>query len=353
MPFLFDMHTTDELFLQRCLDLAGKALGYTYPNPLVGSVIVCQGKIIGEGYHHRAGEAHAEINAIASVTDKRLLPQSTIYVSLEPCAHYGKTPPCAKKIIECGFRRVVIGSLDLHAVVNGQGIKMMEEAGIEVSVSQLPKPFYHLNRRFFTFHQQKRPYIILKWAESTDGFIDNNFHTARISNEIASQYVHHLRSREHAILTGSGTALQDNPGLTTRHIVGRNPLRLLLDSALQVPATSRLFDGAAETVILNSVRSEVKGNVTYVKTEPRDLSAVLHKLFELQIQSVLVEGGAKILNSFLAAGLWDEIHIIKNENLKFGNGTAAPQLNFVPDETKMLGDNTVNSFFNSDNPFIW
>ena len=214
---------TDEIYMKRCIELARKALGNTYPNPLVGSIIVHNSLIIGEGFHQKSGENHAEINAINSVEKKDLLKESTIYVSLEPCSHFGKTPPCANKIIETGFKKVVIGTLDSHEKVNGKGKKLIEEAGIEVVSGVLEKECQELNKRFFTFHRKKRPFIILKWAESGDGFLDQDFKPTQIGNSLTKQFVHQLRSKEHAILVGTNTALTDNPALTTREITGRNP----------------------------------------------------------------------------------------------------------------------------------
>ena len=219
---------TDEFYLRRCIELAKKAAGDTYPNPLVGSVIVHNGKIIGEGYHEKAGEPHAEINAINSVKDSSVLPESTIYVSLEPCSHFGKTPPCALKLKEIGFKTVVIGTLDSHEKVNGKGKQILEDAGIKVVSGVLEKECRDLNKRFFTFHQKKRPYIILKWAQSADGFMDKNFQPYPISNDIVNQYTHQLRAEEHAILVGTQTALRDNPSLTVRNVSGKNPIRILI-----------------------------------------------------------------------------------------------------------------------------
>ena len=217
--FLFTDMNNDELYIKRCIELAQKALGKTYPNPLVGSVIVHNGKIIGEGYHHKAGENHAEINAINSVENKELIPESTIYVSLEPCAHYGKTPPCALKIKELGFKKVVIGAMDSHDKVNGKGKKIIQDAGIEAVSGILEQDCINLNKRFFTYHEKKRPYIILKWAESGDGFLDKDFKPTPISNSLVNQFVHQLRADEHAILVGTQTALNDNPSLTDRKSV--------------------------------------------------------------------------------------------------------------------------------------
>lgn len=243
---------TDEFYIKRCIELAKKAAGNTYPNPLVGSVIVHKGKIIGEGYHKKAGEPHAEINAINSVKDSSVLPESTIYVSLEPCAHFGKTPPCALKLREIGFKSVVIGTLDSHEKVNGKGKQILEDAGIKVVSGVLEKECKDLNKRFFTFHKKKRPYIILKWAQSADGFMDKNFQPYPVSNDIANQFTHHLRADEHAILVGTQTALRDNPSLTVRNVSGKNPVRILIDFDLKVPSDFNIYNREAETLIFNS-----------------------------------------------------------------------------------------------------
>jgi diaminohydroxyphosphoribosylaminopyrimidine deaminase/5-amino-6-(5-phosphoribosylamino)uracil reductase len=212
--FLINMN--HEFYINRCIELAKKALGNTYPNPLVGSVIVYNNKIIGEGFHQKAGEPHAEINAINSVKDVTLLKESTIYVSLEPCSHFGKTPPCANKIVETGFKKVVIGTLDSNEKVNGKGKKILEDAGIEVVSGVLEKECQDLNKRFFTYHQKQRPFVILKWAQSQDGFLDKDFKPTQIGNPLTKQFVHQLRSQEHAILVGTNTAITDNPSLTSR-----------------------------------------------------------------------------------------------------------------------------------------
>ena len=333
---------TDEIYMKRCIDLAKKAVGYTYPNPLVGSVIVHNGLIIGEGFHQKAGENHAEINAINSVEKKDLLKESTIYVSLEPCSHFGKTPPCANKIIETGFKKVVIGTLDSHEKVNGKGKKLIEEAGIEVVSGVLEKECQELNKRFFTFHRKKRPFIILKWAESGDGFLDQDFKPTQIGNSLTKQFVHQLRSEEHAILVGTNTALTDNPGLTTREITGRNPVRILIDFELKVPLNFNLYNNEAPTLIFNALKDSEEKNIKFIKIEKENfLENLIQKLYENQIQSVIVEGGSFTLQQFIDAGIWDAAIIIKNKNLKLSNGTKAPEFHHENFETKIFRDNII------------
>lgn len=345
---IFLKKMTDELYMHRCIELAKKATGNTYPNPLVGAVIVHNNSIIGEGWHHKAGEPHAEINAIRSVQNPDLLAGSTIYVSLEPCSHYGKTPPCALKIIETGFQRVVIGTLDVHDKVNGKGKKMIEEAGIEVTTGVLEQQCRQLNKRFFTFQTQKRPYIILKWAASADGFLDKNQQPTSIGNSLTKQFVHQIRSEEHAILVGTRTALHDNPSLTTREITGRNPVRILIDFDLKVPNTYHIYNSEAKTLVFNSLKEEVTENIHFIKIS-RDyfLDQLMDQLFVHQIQSVLVEGGSYTLQQFIQNGLWDEAVIIENPTLHLGNGTLAPVFDPVAFTSKVFRDNTVRFYQNS------
>lgn len=337
----------DEFYMTRCIELARKALGNTYPNPMVGSVIVHNGKIIGEGYHHKAGEPHAEINAISSVQDKTLIPESTIYVSLEPCAHYGKTPPCALKIIELGFKKVVIGALDSHDKVNGKGKKLIQDAGIGVVSGVLEEECIALNKRFFTYHEKKRPYIILKWAESADGFLDRHFKPAAISNALVNQFVHQLRADEHAILVGTHTALNDNPGLTVRNVNGKNPVRILIDFDLKVPQHFNFFNQEAKTVIINSFKEEVKENIHYRSIRKEHfLTELMKTLYREQIQSVIIEGGRSILQQFIDAGLWDEAIVIRNHDLQLNNGTKAPAFNFIDHGSKTVRNNSVSFYIN-------
>ncbi|MDR6488619.1 diaminohydroxyphosphoribosylaminopyrimidine deaminase/5-amino-6-(5-phosphoribosylamino)uracil reductase [Chryseobacterium vietnamense] len=337
----------DEFYIKRCIELAQKALGYTYPNPLVGSVIVHNGEIIGEGYHHKAGENHAEINAINSVKNKDLIPESTIYVSLEPCAHYGKTPPCALKIKELGFKKVVIGAMDSHDKVNGKGKKIIQDAGIEAVSGILEKECIELNKRFFTYHEKKRPYIILKWAESGDGFLDKDFKPTAVSNTLVNQFVHQLRADEHAILVGTQTALNDNPSLTVRNTEGVNPVRILIDFDLKVPASFNIYNHEAKTLVVNSVKEGTEGHIQFIKiNKDRFLPELMEALYKEQIQSVIIEGGRFTLQEFINADLWDEAMVIRNENLKLENGTKAPAFNNTATKTETFRDNTI-SFYNS------
>ena len=336
-----------EFYIKRCIELAQKATGKTYPNPLVGAVIVHNGKIIGEGFHQKAGEPHAEINAINSVKKPELLPESTIYVSLEPCAHFGKTPPCSFKLREIGFKKVVIGAMDSHDKVNGKGKKILMDAGIETLSGILENKCRELNKRFFTFHEKKRPYILLKWAESNDGFIDKNFQPTKISNELASQFVHQIRSEEHAILVGTQTALIDNPSLTTRLVEGRNPVRILIDFDLKVPQNFKIYNDEAPTLVFNQEKEADEGNIKFIKISKENfLEELMQKLFENQIQSVLVEGGSRTLQTFINANLWDETIIIKNENLILENGTKAPNFEGNLTEEKIFRDNKISFYRN-------
>ena len=336
-----------EFYIKRSIELAKKATGKTYPNPLVGAVIVHEGKIIGEGFHQKAGENHAEINAINSVENPELLPESTIYVSLEPCAHFGKTPPCSLKLKEIGFKKVIIGAMDSHDKVNGKGKKILQDAGIETISGILEEECRELNKRFFTFHEKKRPYILLKWAESNDGFIDKDFKPTKISNELASQFVHQIRSEEHAILVGSQTAMNDNPSLTTRLIEGRNPVRILIDFDLKVPRDFKIYNNEAPTLVLNQEKEGDEGNVKFIKISKENfLEDLLQKLYENQIQSILVEGGSRTLQTFIDANLWDETIIIKNKNLTLENGTKAPKFDGKLVEEKYFRENKLSFYKN-------
>jgi len=338
--------SNDELYIKRCIELAQKALGKTYPNPLVGSVIVHNGNIIGEGYHHKAGQPHAEINAINSVENKDLIPESTIYVSLEPCAHYGKTPPCALKIKELGFKKVVIGTMDSHDKVNGKGKKIIQNAGIEVVSGILEQECIELNKRFFTYHEKKRPYIILKWAESGDGFMDKDFKPTAISNSLVNQFVHQLRADEHAILVGTQTALNDNPGLTVRNAEGVNPIRILIDFDLKVPGDFKIYNDEAQTLVINSKKEGAENNIKFIKTGKENfLQDLMTALYKEQIQSVIIEGGRYTLQQFINEGLWDEAIVIKNEDLKLQNGTKAPKLDHLtPYEIRPIRDNIIQFY---------
>ncbi|QCX53694.1 bifunctional diaminohydroxyphosphoribosylaminopyrimidine deaminase/5-amino-6-(5-phosphoribosylamino)uracil reductase RibD [Elizabethkingia sp. JS20170427COW] len=335
-----------EKYMRRALQLAQKAIGNTYPNPLVGSVIVHQDRIIGEGWHHKAGEAHAEVNAINSVKDKELLKQSTIYVTLEPCAHYGKTPPCALKIIEMGIPKVVIGSLDPHDKVNGKGISMLKEAGVEVVSGVLKEECDELNKRFFCYQQKKRPYLILKWAQSVDGFMDSNFQPYAISNALSQQVNHQLRAHEHAILVGTSTILHDNPNLTIRHYSGQNPIRVIIDKELKIPESFKIFNQEAVTWIFNRKIDKEEGNTWWIKidVEQEVLPQLMDILYQQQVQSLIVEGGAATLSHFLKSELWDEIWVFEAEDLVLHQGTKAPELKYQPTSVEILKDNILKKY---------
>lgn len=319
---------TDEKYIRRCLQLAACGRFGAPPNPMVGAVVVCDGRIIGEGYHVRCGGPHAEVNAINSVCDKSLLPRSTVYVSLEPCAHYGKTPPCADFLASKHVKRVVIGCVDPFAAVSGRGIARLRAAGIEVKTGVLANECRMLNRRFIIFHSKKRPYIILKWARSADGYIapDGNAGRTFISTPMSQMCSHRLRTENDAILVGRHTAETDNPSLTARLWHGKNPLRVVLDSEAVLPASLHLFDGEAETLaVCRAPYTDGRKNVEYFHPDySRDIiPQLLENLHARGIQSLIVEGGRKVLDSFLDNNLWDEI-IVEQGHCLFGGGTEAP-----------------------------
>ena len=299
----------DEKFMRRCIQLAKNGQQNAKPNPMVGAVIVHNGRIIGEGYHVRCGQGHAEVNAFASVKpeDEALLPESTIYVSLEPCSHYGKTPPCADLIIKKGVRRVVVGCIDEFAEVQGRGIKKIRKAGIEVEVGVLEEECKALNRRFFTFHREKRPYIILKWAQTANGFIDDHHKPLKISTDFTKMLSHKLRAEEDAILVGRITDEREHPQLNVREWYGPDPKRLVID-----------------------------------RTHPLNIDS----LYAQNIQSLIVEGGAETLRTFLIQGLWDEIRVETNTALTVTDGTRAPIIpaNAVVESSKVFGSNSIVVF---------
>ena len=325
-----DTTRVDEQYIARCIQLAKNGVGHTSPNPMVGAVIVHGGKIIGEGYHVRCGEGHAEVNAIASVKDASLLPFSTLYVSLEPCAHYGKTPPCAKLIIEKRIPRVVVGCMDPFSLVAGRGIRMLRDAGVEVETGVLEAECLHLIRRFIVFNTQKRPYVALKWAESADGFIDRDRtggNPVLLSSSFTKMLAHKRRSESDAILVGMRTALLDNPSLTVRDWAGKHPLRVVIDKNLALPSSLHLFADGRPTLCVTSRAVPSAGNTEYVQLDfSRDilpqLFAVLHGR---GVQSLLVEGGARLLQSFIDAGCWDDAYVEKAPVL-LSSGVKAPML---------------------------
>ncbi|MCF8464743.1 MAG: bifunctional diaminohydroxyphosphoribosylaminopyrimidine deaminase/5-amino-6-(5-phosphoribosylamino)uracil reductase RibD [Flavobacteriales bacterium] len=332
----------------RCLGLAQLGAGSVAPNPMVGCVIVHEDRIIGEGYTSPYGGNHAEVNAINSVANASLLPHSTLYVGLEPCAHYGKTPPCANLIIEKKIKRVVIACLDPFAQVNGLGIKRLMEAGVDVKIGVLEAEAQELNRRFFTFHEKKRPYIILKWAETADGFVDgirsnSSEPSLKITGDTANILVHKWRSEEAAIMVGKNTALLDDPSLTTRKYEGKNPIRILLDAKLEIEEGAHVFSEAAETLVFTeSVKSKIRNLKSEIITiqSVRDLDSILTELHNRDIQSVIVEGGPTLHASFYKAGLWDEIRRFVSP-LKVENGIKALRLNESPEEATQVGNDSL------------
>lgn len=315
--------------MQRCLNLAKLGAGHVAPNPMVGAVLVYEDRIIGEGYHRQYGQAHAEVNCINSVKDedKTLISKSILYVSLEPCAHHGKTPPCADLIIAHKIRDVIVACRDSYVEVDGKGIERLKAAGVNVRVGVLEKEALELNKRFFTFHSKHRPYIILKWAQSKEGRIANADRSrVLISNEQTNILVHKWRSEEAAILVGTNTALYDNPALTTRLWTGNNPVRMVIDSELKLPASLHLFDHTVPTIVFNKHKNETKGFLRYYKlrSDKNINLQILNALYELKLQSVIVEGGTRLLQSFIDNDYWDEVRIITNMGLSIPDGLAAP-----------------------------
>lgn len=321
----------DEMYMRRCIQLAHCGEAGAAPNPMVGAVIVHDGRIIGEGYHRRCGGPHAEVNAIRSVRQPDLLCRSTIYVSLEPCAHHGKTPPCADLIIEKRIPRVVIGCQDPFAKVDGLGIKKLRDAGIEVKVGVLEQECKDLNRRFMTFHQYHRPFVILKWAQSEDGFIAGvNGKPVRFSTPATTALVHRLRAQSDAVLVGGRTAVNDNPSLTVRNWHGTNPLRVVIDTHGTLTLELKLFDGEAETMVWTNW----------------NLSALMSELYNRGIQQLLVEGGAEVHRRFIEAQLWDELRV-ETAPFHLGDGVKAPTLpHSVLVETSNIDGNVISLYRN-------
>jgi diaminohydroxyphosphoribosylaminopyrimidine deaminase/5-amino-6-(5-phosphoribosylamino)uracil reductase len=337
--------------MRRCLQLAEMAAGDVAPNPMVGAVLVYEGRIIAEGYHQQYGGPHAEVNCIRSVKeeDRSLISQSTLYVSLEPCAHFGKTPPCADLIIQCKIPRVVIGCRDPFKEVDGKGIERLQKAGVDVISDVLEDECRELNKRFFCFHTKQRPYIILKWAQTADGIIGrNNGQRLLISNEYSNRMVHQWRSEEMGIMVGTNTSLMDDPELTSRLWPGRNPVRIVIDKQLRLPASLRIFNEKAATIVFNQLKDAHQGNIEYVKIEEKGsfINAVLNSLYERNIQSVIVEGGAHLLQSFINENLWDEARVINNGEWRIENTSSVlvkvPQLkNAVLTESRHVFSDTI------------
>ncbi|MFM6976619.1 MAG: bifunctional diaminohydroxyphosphoribosylaminopyrimidine deaminase/5-amino-6-(5-phosphoribosylamino)uracil reductase RibD [Sphingobacteriaceae bacterium] len=346
--------STDELYMQRCIDLARLGLASVSPNPMVGAVVVANGQIIGEGYHQKYGEVHAEVNAINSVFAQHadaaeILKTATIYVSLEPCAHFGKTPPCSDLIIKHQLKKVVIGCRDAFAEVNGKGISKLQAAGIEVKEGVLEAKCLDLNKRFFTRIGKQRPYIILKWAHTADGFFAPEENEQKwISSLAAKQLSHQWRSEEDAILVGYRTALTDNPELNIREWSGKNPKRIVVDRNLSLPADLHLFDQSQETMVFNALKTYRDGRIQYLELENFDTllpQSIAYQLYLLDVQSLIVEGGAQTLESFIRAGLWDEARVFTSAQ-NWHSGIKAPELGLSPACERQVDTDTLKIYYN-------
>lgn len=315
--------------MRRGIELALLGQGNVAPNPMVGAVIVYNDKIIGEGYHLQFGGPHAEVNAVNSVQDNSLLPQSTIYVTLEPCSHFGKTPPCVDLIIKHKFKRVVIGSRDPYAEVNGNGIERLKQNEIDITLNCLEEECRNLNKHFFTFHEQRRPFIFLKWAQTINGKIDNGANDQKItwiSSPESKTLVHQWRKQYQAILIGKNTVENDNPSLTVRAVNGKNPIRIILDSNASLKLDYNVFNNEAKTYVFNLIREEKIDNVEFIQLNNMSIEAIIKKLTELNIISILIEGGTQTLQSFIDTDLWDEVAVLEGKTT-FNEGTNAPILN--------------------------
>lgn len=343
--------TQAEKYMNRCIELALLAKGEVAPNPMVGAIVVHNNRIIGEGYHRQCGGPHAEVHAIAAVKDRSLLKESTIYVSLEPCAHYGKTPPCSDLIIDSGIPRVVVGSVDPFAEVAGKGIEKMIRAGIQVEVGVLKEACLELNRRFFTFHQQQRPYVFLKWAQTLDGFLDiDRSHPefgqpTWISNELARRVVHKQRTEVDAVLIGTNTAWKDNPSLTVREWEGQQPVRMVLDRRNHLPADLFLKDKTVRTVVFTREELRSVENLEFVKLDfsQNVIPQILNWMYGQNLQSLVVEGGRQLLQAFIDQKMWDEAHVYIGHTW-FGNGVPAPKLDALPQKSELLHDTQLQVF---------
>ena len=342
----------EEKYMHRCLQLAAYGEGHVAPNPMVGAVIVHNDHIIGEGFHHRYGESHAEPNAIHSVTEASLLKESTLYVNLEPCSHYGKTPPCANLIIQQGIPRVVIGTPDPNPKVSGKGIQMLRDAGIEVITGVLEKACNELNKRFFIWQRENRPYVLLKWAQTRDGFIDNireeaNVPPLQISNSITKQLTHQVRSENQAIMVSTNTVVLDNPSLTVRNWSGRNPIRIVIDRTGRVPVDYTVFDDLIKTFVFteNPRENTDKTNYIYLRFDENMLDNMLRIIATQGIHSVLVEGGSKLLNSFISSGMWDEART-EVSDLCIGSGVPAPSVGVAAESSTIINNHMYLRYIN-------
>nr|WP_258102643.1 bifunctional diaminohydroxyphosphoribosylaminopyrimidine deaminase/5-amino-6-(5-phosphoribosylamino)uracil reductase RibD [Marinoscillum sp. MHG1-6] len=332
--------------MQRALELAQLGVGSVAPNPMVGCVIVYEGKIIGEGYHELFGGPHAEVNAVNSVKDVELLSESTVYVTLEPCSHFGKTPPCADLLVEKKVKKVIICNDDPNPQVAGRGIRKLRDAGIAVEVGLLADKGLEINKRFFTFQRLHRPYVVLKWAQTRDGFVAReNFDSKWISNAQSRQLVHKWRSEESSIMVGTNTAIYDNPSLTVRDWQGKNPVRVVIDRELKLRDDSNLFDGEVQTLVLTLKERESTEKVKYITLKNLEPESILEVLYNQKLLSVLIEGGSALLQSFIKVNLWDEARVFTSET-KFERGIAAPVLNDEPFEEQKIGSDQLTCYQN-------
>lgn len=333
------------LYMRRALELAEWGRGYVSPNPLVGCVIVHGDRIIGEGWHREFGGPHAEVHAIKAVENQSLLSESTVYVTLEPCAHWGKTPPCANLLVEKKVKKVVIAATDTNPLVGGKGIEILKKADIEVETGILEKEARWQNRRFFTQIEKQRPYVILKWAQTEDGFVAReNFDSKWISNSQSRQLVHKWRAEEDAILVGKNTAAYDNPRLDVRDWVGENPVRIVLDSKLELSKELNLFDHTIPTLVFNSVKEKAEENLEWIYVPQITAEAILQELQFRKIQSLIVEGGSQVLRQFIESGLWDEARVF-TAPIQFDRGISAPILQQNPSEALSIGTDRLDIYY--------
>ena len=340
-----------EYYIKRCLEISKQGIGTTRPNPSVGAVLVVDDKIVGEGFTSPYGGNHAEVNAISSLKNPEDLKKATMYVTLEPCSHYGKTPPCADLIIKSEIKKVVIGCLDVNEIVAGRGIERLQNEGCEVVVGVLEKECKAHHKRFFTFHSKKRPYIILKWAQTLDGFIAPKKRTTQapvwITKEASRQLVHKWRSEEQAILVGTTTVLDDNPGLGVRSWKGEDPVRVVLDKKLKISANLKVYDGSVKTIFINEIKTSENGNLFFEKINFLTPLAIqiCEVLYKYNIQSLIVEGGAKTLQTFIDENLWDEARVFSGE-IKFDKGVNAPKFDKIHTNEEDIKGDVLKTYFN-------
>lgn len=345
------------MYMRRCLSLAAIAQSYVAPNPMVGAVLVVDNQILSEGYHRKYGQAHAEPNAILAVKDKSMLQKATLYVNLEPCSHYGKTPPCAHLIVESGIPKVVIGTLDPNPKVAGRGVRILQEAGIDVIVGVVENECRALNRRFFVYQEQKRPFVLLKWAQTADGYIDklrtsNAESPVSISNDITRQLTHKMRSENQSILVGTNTVILDNPTLSVRNWSGKNPIRIALDRRGIIPESYNILNGKQQTLVFTQNPKPSSHNLEYVyhDFENQTMGDILHEIYHRGIHSVLVEGGAKVLTSLIDAGWWDEANVeVSTQTLT--DGVEAPRMDRLADDNFEFDDHKWLHYYNTNPNF--